>query len=440
LPRWDEQIADKRYNAKSPVKRVLILVSGVGTPRNWTHAMAGNSTQACADLMEYFLQKIDPELTVVKIHSDTNLFRYDENLLFCERQLLPTVHAYRDAHAYQWPYPDEQTTGVQNHSASPNMAMPLPQSTQASSFNVDWHKSFALTLSMADGSPARTYAIQASLRPYRPTYFHFWQLKTFWHESKIVDDDLEVHSFEEMETSPAVDATRCTDPMIQAVVQEIKAFSAEMTQTLQHGNHDISKFWLRKTHKPVLAVLLVQSPGAKEPTLYRGTNMEVSMPTGSLCAERNVIGTALAANPALKREDLKLIAVLAVPQVEEITTSIKRSDSNVSMAESVSEHSSRKPGSESENHFASKTSLGSDQEVDWVLPPEVGTDTSFTILDTALDKQQCVECGVERADTSKQEATESTPVRRIKLFSKSTNARKSKRTVIVQSTKVRTVE
>jgi cytidine deaminase len=90
--------------------------------------------------------------------------------------------------------------------------------------------------------------------------------------------------------------------MIQAVVQEIKAFSAEMTQTQQQGNHDLSKFWLRKTHKPVLAVLLVQSPGAKEPTLYRGTNMEVSMPTGSLCAERNVIGTALQPT-GLKRED-----------------------------------------------------------------------------------------------------------------------------------------
>jgi hypothetical protein len=68
----------------------------------------------------------------------------------------------------------------------------------------------------------------------------------------------------------------------------------------------------------------------------------------------------------------------------------------------------------------------------------VGTD-AFTILETALDKQECVECG-ERAGMNKQEATGSTPVRRIKLFSKSTNARKSKRTVIVQSTKVRTVE
>lgn len=40
--------------------------------------------------------------------------------------------------------------------------------------------------------------------------------------------------------------------------------------------------------------------------------MEVSMPTGSLCAERNVIGTALADDPGLKREDLLMVAVLSI--------------------------------------------------------------------------------------------------------------------------------
>jgi hypothetical protein len=68
---------------------------------------------------------------------------------------------------------------------------------------------------------------------------------------------------------------------------------------------------------------------------------------------------------------------------------MKGSDTNVSMAESVSEHSTtRKPGSEAESHFTRKTSLGPEQEVDCVLPPEVGTDASFTILETALDKSR----------------------------------------------------
>lgn len=38
----------------------------------------------------------------------------------------------------------------------------------------------------------------------------------------------------------------------------------------------MASFWLRKTKKPVLAVLLVQKFGTDlEPRLYRGTNMEV---------------------------------------------------------------------------------------------------------------------------------------------------------------------
>jgi len=39
--------------------------------------------------------------------------------------------------------------------------------------------------------------------------------------------------------------------------------------------------------------------------------MEVSMPTGSLCAERNVIGTALSADITLRRHDIKIVAVYA---------------------------------------------------------------------------------------------------------------------------------
>jgi cytidine deaminase len=127
---------------------------------------------------------------------------------------------------------------------------------------------------------------------------------------------LEVHSFEEMETQPATEASQVTNEMTKLVIAELAQFRNEFMDMMQQGDNDINSFWLRKTHKPVLAVLAVQMPHQSKPVLYRGTNMEVSMPTGSLCAERNVIGTALAQNPSLHRQDLKLIAVLAVPQVE----------------------------------------------------------------------------------------------------------------------------
>jgi cytidine deaminase len=189
-------------------------------------------------------------------------------------------------------------------------------------FDPDWDKSMSVTLSFADGSPARNHAIQAALRSYKPTYFHCWQLKTFWHEMKIVDSDIEVHSFEEMETLPPIDLTtplskqkfHQQQPIALQVVEEMKAFKMEMESILQKvdDEHDLLTFWMRKTRKPVLAVLAVQMAKNGPVKLYRGTNMEVSMPTGSLCAERNVIGTALADNPTLKRHHLKIIAVLSV--------------------------------------------------------------------------------------------------------------------------------
>jgi hypothetical protein len=74
------------------------------------------------------------------------------------------------------------------------------------------------------------------------------------------------------------------------------------------GLTELETFWLRKTRKPVLSVLLVRKRGDPRVKLYRGVNMEVSMPTGSLCAERNVIGTALAADFTLQRDGLRMIA------------------------------------------------------------------------------------------------------------------------------------
>lgn len=229
-----------------------------------------------------------------RIHSQTNIFRYDENISFATQELMPVVDAYRDACARSEPYPDESKGDIV---------------MSRNSFNPDWTQFVSVAYSFADGSAARTHAIQAALRPYRPTYFHFWQLKTFWHDSKITTEDIEVHSFEEMEAVPAI-AVDQTSGSVSKVINEMKAFREDFLE-MAGRRSDLTTFWLRKTKKPVLAVLLVQKPNGDQ-VLYRGTNMEVSMPTGSLCAERNVIGTALATDPGLKREDLLMVAVLSI--------------------------------------------------------------------------------------------------------------------------------
>jgi cytidine deaminase len=385
LPVWRHVVETREY--KREVKRVLILVTGVGTPRNRHHSLTGNSTEKCADLMAAFLRRVDPKLVVVQIHSRTNVFRYDENLTFVETELMPIIDSYRDAHATGTPYPDERAAA----DGSPARLLPWVFDDGDA-----WRKSLHVIVSSADGSPARIHAIQASLRPYRPTYFHFWQLKTFWHESKIVEDDVEVHSFETMETLPPKDADRIDDAQLQLVVREMKSFHQEIRSILGTNDNDLHRFWLRKTHKPVLAVLLVQMEGDTEPRLFRGTNMEVSMPTGSLCAERNAIGTALSTHPDLKRHDLKMIAVLAVPPEDNQAEGIPRNFSSASFVEETDVDRrmvcSRKPSISSE---------GDQSYEDWTAASPNDVD--------------------------------GTPVRRIQLLSKHKN--RPKRTVVIQSSK-----
>jgi len=412
LPRWQSELTKKYASRDVALKKVVVLVSGVGTPRNWTHSLKGNSTQACADLMEKFIHTLYPDVTVVRIHSDTNIFRYDENIVFVKRELMPCIDAYRDTHARGLPYPDESAVAASG------------VNTAAHPFSPDWRQSFHVTLSFADGSHARTHAIQTSLRPYRPTYFHLWQLKTFWHDTKIVEDDLEVHSFEDMETVPAVDVNLAQED-VKLVVQEMNHFRNDSLESLQEDN-DITKFWLRKTRKPVLAVLLVSDKNGK-PLLYRGTNMEVSMPTGSLCAERNVIGTALASNPALKREDLKMVAVLAVPlelvqqqQQQELV---------------------RPPNMPRSTSLASYSSV-QEEETDWVIP----TDGSLPMEKFSTEEAVPVFHVSEPAssDFTPRSTPPGTPVRRITLYSQSQDksskptmglgrSSKLKKTVLVHS-------
>jgi cytidine deaminase len=449
LPVWEQSIHEKQYGTSSTLKRVLILVTGVGSPRNMSHSVAGNSTKHCGRLIKYFMEKTYPDITVVQVHSDTNLFRYDENLIFVDRDLLPTIDIYRDALATGKPLPDE----VQVQAAASNT---YRSNNRLNFTNDEWRKQMNVTLSFADGAPARTTAIQASMRHYKPSYFHFWQRKTFWYEEKIVDDDIEIQSFEAMmETSPAKDVDHIQDKHIQLITQEMKAFYNVMIQTLADSSdkHDLFSFWLRKTKKPVLAVLLVLSPDMKEPQLFRGTNMEVSMPTGSLCAERNVIGSALSSNPHLKRQDLKLIAVLAVPQIEsdrciEISTEgapvgLNRVTSYSSIVDVFpSGFSSRKHSLGSD--FDEQITFG-DRQAKVVASKlaklniqEVGETSSTSTTSMTGEKNLSVDVLTHNRTYSKSGASgSSTPIRKIPLYpsGNTIQPRNTKRAVVIHSNK-----
>jgi len=101
-----------------------------------------------------------------------------------------------------------------------------------------------------------------------------------------------------------VDEIAGTDP-VKRLTKEMMEYSASYGE----GTSDL--FFHRKSHRVVLAVLHLELDGKS--VYVRGINSEVSLPTGSICAERTAIVKARADYPNLKRKDMKGIAVLEVP-------------------------------------------------------------------------------------------------------------------------------
>ncbi|KAG7400002.1 hypothetical protein PHYBOEH_007343 [Phytophthora boehmeriae] len=279
LPKWTKVLEEFQSEGS---RQLVYLISGAGIPRNVEHSRSGNSTEITAQLIALFVHQYYPHMAAIQVHSGSNIFRFDDNVHFMTRKLRPLLEEHRE--------------------------------TLVDRCGEAWKSHFHVTIAYADGPPARLSALNASLRMYKPSYLHIWQLKTFWHERKLSMADVDFHSFENIEASPCVSPHKA-DAMTQKVVHEMRLFRDQFLAAEHEG--EVASFWLRKSRKPVLAVLLIEKPAAvpgEQSTLIvqRGMNCEVSMPTGSLCAERNAIGSALARDPTLTRRSLKMIAVLGL--------------------------------------------------------------------------------------------------------------------------------
>eukprot|EP01084_Bolivina_argentea_P178227 308094_1 len=184
-----------------------------------------------------------------------------------------------------------------------------------------WKKYFNLAVTLCDGTPVRLSAIIEGLRSFEPDMLHMFRRKSLWTDypniERLWDSDFEALKFNQMETYPAIPLKDIFDENIVAMVNEMRKWKHEFIQSaVMNAQSEMSRFWLRKTHQPVLAILSVQKPNEKQPKYYRGINVEVSMPTGSLCAERNAIGTAIAADPSLRRQHFQYMAVLFMSELE----------------------------------------------------------------------------------------------------------------------------
>jgi uncharacterized Zn finger protein len=72
---------------------------------------------------------------------------------------------------------------------------------------------------------------------------------------------VEFHTFEEIATEPAMKLEVIQDQLVLKAVEEITKFEAEFHEVVSSKDNDIKSFWLRKTMKAVLAILIVEKNG-----------------------------------------------------------------------------------------------------------------------------------------------------------------------------------
>ena len=157
IPEWLRVLKRRTISAGDPPPRkVLLLVSGAGQPRDTDANPQDNSTEGTSRIIQRFVQACYPDIEVICIPSNWSIFRYDDNVNFVKQQVLPVVESKR-------------RNVVEEHGE-------------------DWGKRLRVTLSLSDGAPARISAINASMRSYRPDYLHIWRTKTFWDEQVLSEE------------------------------------------------------------------------------------------------------------------------------------------------------------------------------------------------------------------------------------------------------------
>ena len=106
-------------------------------------------------------------------------------------------------------------------------------------------------------------------------------------------------------------------PIQKIAIKGMQEWSHEYTtKKPERENTDKERsFFFRKGRQEVLALVVLHKPSENsEYSVIRGVNLEVSLPTGSLCAERNAIGSALVQHPMLRRDDILCVAVLSLSE------------------------------------------------------------------------------------------------------------------------------
>ena len=120
-----------------------------------------------------------------------------------------------------------------------------------------------------------------------------WLTKAFWKRYPKVlllinnilglDNDIDYLLFNELQTYPSRLISKLTDTLLVQLVNEMKECKMEFNSANENSDDEITQFRLRKSYQLVSVVVAVQKKGHLKGKFYGPCNMEVSMPTRSLC-------------------------------------------------------------------------------------------------------------------------------------------------------------
>ena len=216
------------------------------------------------------------------------------------------------------------------HSVTPSQLLPLEScvvneaSRVAERHQGGWRDLFQLYLSVSTGTPQMIAAIALTFTEWSPevqTIAKARQLLqcTPSHPSRVYRPKTQALS--SIKEWVEVGEDQLNEAALLAV-REVRKWREEY---LEHKplrpnelktSHEEAVFFHRKGLKEVLCVVVIHDrssgEGSRALVPIRGINLEVSLPTGTLCAERNAIGTALGRYPQLERRDIKAVAVLSL--------------------------------------------------------------------------------------------------------------------------------
>lgn len=274
---------------EAATKRYLILL---------TQGQSGSSTECIGNILLQMVQHFFPQITSTHVHyASGEAYAFDGRSEFFHSQIYSQISKYRKE--------------VVEFYAKINKPK-------------NWKKHFHFYLSLNSGTTSVILAALNAIASYRlhPKLFMMKEARCWPTEKSF---DVKIFTEKEFQQKPKfslhpIDSTKKTllNPIQIQTVKAMQAWKDEFITAKNKREHTAENeeersFFFRKGGQEVLAVIAMKDP--EKPDRIKtisGVNLEVSLPTGSLCAERNAIGSCLVENPKLRLQDIQCVAVFCL--------------------------------------------------------------------------------------------------------------------------------